>query len=177
MSGYFEIGIYQTKIPRNVGTLWRSAYQLGAAGIFTIGRRYDHRTSSDNYNAPNNIPLRHHETIEAFLANLPLHSVLVGIELGGIPLSEFVHPRNALYLLGADDTGLPRAVLAKCSQVVSLQAISQPAYNVAVAGSIVLYHRVYWQDVNRLHRGRETYLDHRMLFQTEEPGMHEKRDL
>lgn len=30
--GYFEIGVYHPKTPMNVGTLWRSAYQLGAAG-------------------------------------------------------------------------------------------------------------------------------------------------
>jgi len=28
---YFGIGIYQGKTESNVGTLWRSAYQLGAA--------------------------------------------------------------------------------------------------------------------------------------------------
>ena len=38
---YFEIGIFHTKTEQNVGTLWRSAFQLGAAGVFTIGKRYD----------------------------------------------------------------------------------------------------------------------------------------
>ena len=37
--GYFEIGIYRPKHWENVGTLWRSAWQLGAAGIFTIGAK------------------------------------------------------------------------------------------------------------------------------------------
>ncbi len=36
---YFEIGIFHPKTKENIGTLWRSAYQLGAAGIFTIGKR------------------------------------------------------------------------------------------------------------------------------------------
>jgi len=38
--GYFEIGVYGAKRETNVGTLWHSAYQLGASGIFVIGRRY-----------------------------------------------------------------------------------------------------------------------------------------
>jgi tRNA(Leu) C34 or U34 (ribose-2'-O)-methylase TrmL len=45
---YFEIGIYHPKTRNNVGTLWRSAYQLGASGLFTIGRRYE-RQSSDTW--------------------------------------------------------------------------------------------------------------------------------
>ena len=40
MKGYFEIGIYQPKYEENIGTLMRSAYQLGAAGVFTVGKRY-----------------------------------------------------------------------------------------------------------------------------------------
>ena len=36
MSGYFEIGIYNGKTEVNMGTLWRSAYQLGASGIFIV---------------------------------------------------------------------------------------------------------------------------------------------
>jgi len=35
--GYFEIGILHPRNSANVGTLWRSAYQLGASGIFIIG--------------------------------------------------------------------------------------------------------------------------------------------
>jgi hypothetical protein len=31
--GYFEIGIYRTKCAANVGTLWRSAFQLVCSGI------------------------------------------------------------------------------------------------------------------------------------------------
>jgi tRNA G18 (ribose-2'-O)-methylase SpoU len=57
MSGYFEIGINNGKTEHNIGTLWRSAYQLGANSIFTIGRRYN-KQSSDTYNVPDQIPLR-----------------------------------------------------------------------------------------------------------------------
>ena len=34
---YFEIGVYHPKKEVNIGTLWRTAYQLGASVIFTIG--------------------------------------------------------------------------------------------------------------------------------------------
>jgi len=142
MSGYFEIGIYHGKNELNIGTLWRSAYQLGAAGIFTIGKRYK-RQPSDTLNAMNNIPLRHYETLEEFKANRPMGATLVGVEMGCVSLSLFTHPRNAIYLLGAEDDGLPAEVLKYCNSVVSLDAVRTNSYNVAVAGSIVMYHRNY----------------------------------
>jgi tRNA G18 (ribose-2'-O)-methylase SpoU len=140
--GYFEIGVFHSKKEVNIGTLWRSAYQLGASGIFTIGRRYSTQ-ASDTVKAMNQIPLRHYATFEEFLANRPQEVSLVGVEMGGRPLRDFCHPKQAIYLLGAEDSGLPDDVLKQCNLVVSLDAKTMPSYNVAVAGSIVLYHRVY----------------------------------
>ena len=37
--GYFGVGIYQPKHWENVGTLWRSAYQLGASFLVVVGSR------------------------------------------------------------------------------------------------------------------------------------------
>jgi len=138
--GYFEIGIYQPKTDTNVGTLWRSAYQLGAQGIFTIGRRYK-RQASDTVNAMLQIPLRHYNDLEDFLHNRPINSSLVGIEMGGRLVENFVHPNQVTYLLGAEDYGLPDDVLERCNHIVSLGSITTLSYNVSVAGSIVMYHR------------------------------------
>ena len=38
--GFFGIGIVAGKTAGNIGTLWRSAYQLGASFTFTIGARH-----------------------------------------------------------------------------------------------------------------------------------------
>lgn len=139
---YFEIGIFHTKTYQNVGTLWRSAYQLGAAGVFTIGRRYK-KQCSDTYKTTRHIPLRHFETFEDFLAQRPVTALLVGIEIGGVLLSEFKHPKQVVYLLGAEDHGLPSSVVEQCDNIVSLEAIGMASYNVAVAGSIVMYNRLF----------------------------------
>lgn len=40
--GYFGIGIYKPKTNTNIGTLWRSVFQLGAAYIFVIGQRSEY---------------------------------------------------------------------------------------------------------------------------------------
>lgn len=140
MSGYFEIGIYYPKTVENVGTLWRSAFQLGAAGIFTIGHRYQ-RQASDTLKTACNIPLRMYKTWEEFLECRPHGSQLVGIEIGGKALSTFSHPALAVYLLGSEDNGLPPFVAEQCQHIVSIESIRTASYNVAVAGSLVMYHR------------------------------------
>lgn len=138
---YFEIGIYHPKTADNLGTLWRSAYQLGAAGIFTIGRPY-RRQATDTANAQYQIPLRHYLTLEEFLKARPVGAVIVGVEMGGEPLAEFRHPACAVYLLGSEDSGLGPTARACCNRIVSIESSRTPSYNVAVAGSIVMYHRL-----------------------------------
>lgn len=141
---YFEIGIYNPRNSENIGTLWRSAWQLGAAGIFTIGRPYKLQTS-DTSAAHRLIPLRHYPTFDDFLLARPLGALLVGVEIGGQPLATFKHPDQAIYLLGSEDMGLPEKVLAHCNAVIAIEAINRASYNVAVSGSIVLYHRLFLQ--------------------------------
>lgn len=140
--GYFEIGIFNSKTPANLGTLWRSAYQLGAAGIFTIGHRYP-KQPSDTVKAWRHIPLRQFQSFDEFMAARPLDCPLVAVEMGGRNLGKFTHPERAIYLLGAEDHGLPARILDKCQHTISLEAINVESYNVAVAGSLVMYHRQF----------------------------------
>ena len=145
--GFFEVGVYHPKTETNIGTLMRSAFQLGAAGLFTIGARYRPQ-ASDTLKTYRHLPVRHFATFEEFQEARPFGARLVGIEMGGKPLGATAHPQQAVYLLGAEDHGLPPDVLAKCQQVMSLEAARTPSYNVAVAGSIVMYHRLYFGKVS-----------------------------
>ena len=140
--GFFEIGVYHPKTEANIGTLMRSAYQLGAAGVFTIGHRYKPQ-ASDTYKAYRHLPVRHFATFAEFQEARPYAARLVGVEMGGKPLGQTSHPQTAVYLLGAEDHGLPPDVLAACQQVISLEAVGVASYNVAVAGSLVMYHRCF----------------------------------
>ena len=143
--GYYGIGIVGCKTGVNVGTLWRSAYNFGAAFLVMIAPRYDRgamrRQASDTVNARLHMPFFHYETFEAFLAGRPYDCPLIAVEQtpDSKPLETFTHPERALYLLGAEDTGVPAYVLAKCQHVVSIQ--TPMCLNVAVAGSIVMYDR------------------------------------
>jgi len=140
--GYFEIGIYHCKRSVNIGTLWRSAYQLGAAGIFVIGHRFKNQCS-DTAQAYRHIPLREYHDMAHLKSCLPYGASVVGIEMGGRPLTGYTHPMRAVYVLGAEDSGLPARVMEQCHSIVSLESVVMASYNVAVAGTLVMYHRVF----------------------------------
>lgn len=134
--------ILHPKTCENVGTLWRSAYQLGASVLYTIGGRYK-SSSIDTLNVPARIPLIEVDDWTSFAeSSAPKSAVWVVIEMGGTPLAEFEHPRNAIYLLGSEDHGVPKSVVRGCREVVSLESELYGSYNVAVAGSIVMYDRL-----------------------------------
>ena len=138
--GYFGIGIYHGKTEANIGTLWRSAAILGADFIFTIGRRYK-RQSSDTMKAWRHIPLYNFESYDDFFKHIPYDCKVIAVELddNSVPLEGYDHPERCVYLLGAEDHGLPRNVLDKCYQTVQL--IGDYCMNVATAGSIIMYDR------------------------------------
>lgn len=140
MKGYFGIGIYHNKNKRNIGTLWRSAYLFDASFVFTIQMQYKWQPS-DTYKTWRHVPFFHHENMNDFLNRLPHDCKLIGVELteDATDIAEYKHPHRAVYLLGAEDTGLPPELLALCHQVIKLPG--KYSMNVSTAGSIVLYDR------------------------------------
>lgn len=124
----------------NVGVLWRGAYQLGASFIFTIGKRYK-PNATDVHLTWTHIPLYNYATFDEFMAALPYSAPLVGVEMGGTSLPGFSHPQQAVYLLGAEDSGLPKSILERCHAVVAVPSVRRASFNVAQAGTIVMYDR------------------------------------
>ncbi len=137
---YFGIGIQNGKSPQNLGSLWRSAQNLGASFIFTIGHRYS-KDPTDTNDAVKSIPYYHYEHFQEFYKNLPKGARLVGIEIteDAASLEDFHHPKRCVYLLGAEDHGLTKEALSKCHLVVKFNSIR--SLNVSIAGSIVMYDR------------------------------------
>lgn len=142
LRGYCGIGIFHPKIEHNIGTLWRSAHCMGASFIFTIGRRYSHQ-ASDTTKAYKEIPLFNYRDMEELCENIPHGCKLVGVEQTKTsrPLNNYVHPNNAIYLLGAEDHGLSEQVCMQCHDLIEIPNIPI-CLNVTTAGSIVLYDRM-----------------------------------
>lgn len=121
--------------------LWRSAYQLGAAFLFTTGTRYKPQ-SDDVFKSWLHVPLFRYDTFAQMADAAAYSCLIVGVEMGGEPLPNFVHPERAVYILGAEDSGLPNEIVARCHRVVSLPTVRAASYNVAVAGTLVMYDRM-----------------------------------
>ena len=140
-TSYFAIGIYKPKTAHNIGSLWRTAYIMGAQYIFLIDKRYT-KQKSDVLNTWSRIPLFQFKTFKEFYSAIPYNSQLIGVELDdkAESLEKFEHPRRGIYLLGAEDGGLPKEYREKCHHLVKLPG--NYSMNVAVTGSIVLYDRI-----------------------------------
>ncbi|MDT0554216.1 RNA methyltransferase [Urechidicola vernalis] len=138
--GFFGIGIQNGKTPENLGVLWRSAQNMGASFIFTIGNRYA-KQACDTHKAVGAMPYFHYNTFDDFYKNLPKGAMLVGVELNekAEHLETFSHPRRCVYLLGAEDHGLSKTAIDKSHYLVKFK--SELSLNVSVAGSIIMYDR------------------------------------
>lgn len=137
---FFGIGIQNGKTPENLGVLWRTAQNMGANYIFTIGNRYS-KQSCDTHHAVKSIPYFHYDSFEEFYKNIPKGARLVGVELtdSAEDLETFNHPKRCVYLLGAEDHGLSNEAIEKAHFIIKFN--TPKSLNVAVAGSIVMYDR------------------------------------
>lgn len=151
--GYFGIGIYHPKHEANVGGLWRSAHIFGASFLFTIGQRYKRKQASDTTDARHSVPMYCYDDFADFHKHIPFSCPLICIEeCDGYAtlLPQFVHPRNCVYLLGAEDHGLPSKVLVDAVDVIRIPTYQPWPLNVSSAGSIVLYDR--WMKLQQRSR-------------------------
>lgn len=140
-SGYFGIGIEQGKNVLNYGTLFRTAHIFGADFIFLIGKRFKHQPS-DTAKSWRHIPLFDYKDFNEFNENIPFNCKVIGVELDekATPLKNYVHPKQAIYLLGAEDIGLSKEAYKRCQDIIVLPG--ERSLNVSACGSIVLYDRI-----------------------------------
>ncbi len=140
-SGYYGIGALNMKTSQNYGTLFRTAQILNADFIFLIGCRFK-KQATDTMKSWRHIPLFEYVDFEDFNKHRPHDCKLVGIEMTetAIPIKEFKHPKQACYLLGAEDSGLTKEAVKNCQEIIFLPG--ERSMNVSVAGSIVLFDRI-----------------------------------
>ena len=141
--GFFGVAIYDAKHESNVGVLWRSASVFGASFIATLGERRYKTMKSDTMKSHRHLPLFHFNNIQDLRTHLPKGCLLIGVELtnDSSDLQTFYHPEQALYLLGAEDYGIPFHILQQCDQTIKINTSLNISLNVGAAGSIVCYDR------------------------------------
>lgn len=134
--GYCAIGIINGKFEINIGTLIRSANLFGADMVFTIGKRYDGDASAVGHDE--HIPILNFSSVEELKEIIP-DATLVGVERPGRDIRTFHHPDKAVYLLGAEDSGIPDENTQDIDRFVEID--TEFPLNVSTAGSVVLYDR------------------------------------
>lgn len=138
--GYYGIGIYLPKYEINVGGLFRTAHSFGADFVFTVGRRYKPQ-ASDTTKVMRHVPLYNYQTFDDCVEHLPMGCELVCVELtdDAEHLTTFQHPQRCVYLLGAEDHGLPPRLTNKFKTIQV--PFGKMCLNVATTGGIVMYDR------------------------------------
>ncbi|MGI5213261.1 TrmH family RNA methyltransferase [Plantactinospora sp. CA-290183] len=137
----FHVAIENWQHDFNIGTVVRNANAFLAAEVHVVGRRRWNRRGAmvtDRYQH-----VRHHETIEVFLAwadsdDLPV----IGIDNlpGSRPLETAVLPRRCVLLFGQEGPGLSEPARAACAAVHSIaQYGSTRSINAGVASGIAMH--------------------------------------
>lgn len=139
--GYFGIGVLNMKNGINYGTLFRTAQIFEADFVFVIGQRFKQQPS-DTMKSWRHLPAFSYSDIEDFNKHRPYDCSLIGVEIlpTARPIKNYVHPKQACYLLGAEDTGLSKEAIKLCQDIICLPG--ERSLNVSVAGSIILFDRI-----------------------------------
>lgn len=135
------IGLTNPKSPTNVGAVMRAAGCYGVDKVFYTGTRYERASAhqTDTKNMLSRIPLA---GVNSWLDTIPTTLPIVCVELavGAIPLPEFKHPEQAIYLFGPEDGTIEQAVLDRAEAVVYVP--TQGCMNLAATVNVVLYDRL-----------------------------------
>ena len=124
-SGYFGV----VKIERDDrhrsdchdGTLWRTAYQMGAAFIGAVGPQPRWKgVVTDTAKCWARLPAFNFPDVETLCNCAPYCCPIVAIAPGGKPLESFVHPLRALYVVAETDHELGTNILNRAVYRVSV---------------------------------------------------------
>lgn len=139
--GYYGIGIEHGKTEYNYWSLFRTAQILDADFLFIIGARFKVH-SADTMKSFRHMPVFSYSDFKDFNDHRPFNCELIGVEMvkNAVEISQFKHPKQAIYLLGSEDNGLSKEATASCQKFVRLRG--DRSMNVSVAGSIIIYDRV-----------------------------------
>lgn len=135
------IGLTDPKSPSNVGAVMRAAGCYQADEVRYTGVRYARAAKfhTDTKDVSQKIPLR---AVESLTDNLLLGQKIICVDLveGAIPLPEFEHPENAIYIFGPEDGTIAQDVINKADAVVYVPTIG--CMNLAASVNVLLYDRL-----------------------------------
>lgn len=136
-SGMFSIGLDNIKNPHNLGSAIRAVGCFGGNMVIHSGSRL--KPGSSHVGFDKHVPTIHTPDV---LSCIPRNHVPVAVELhkDAQSLVDYVHPRNAYYIFGAEDNTLGKRVLDRCRDTIYIP--SALCLNLAACVNVVLYDRI-----------------------------------
>ncbi|MBL1260776.1 MAG: RNA methyltransferase [Thiotrichaceae bacterium] len=141
------IGLINPKSPSNVGSVMRAAGCYRVDAVCYTGNRYARaaRLNTDTKGVQNKIPLARVDDLLGGLAGvteLAPNTKVVCVELveGAMPLPEYQHPDNALYIFGPEDGSIDQAIIDGADAVVYVPTVG--CMNLAGSVNVLLYDRL-----------------------------------
>ena len=139
------IGLINPKSPDNVHAVQRAAGNFGVDKVYYTGDRYS-KALRLNPNAPD-MSRKVSQSVELSqvfsLSGTLTHDMkIICIEFAenALPLTEFNHPENALYVFGPEDSSIRQDVIDKADAVVYVPTVG--SMNLSAAVNVVLYDRL-----------------------------------
>lgn len=143
------IALTNPKSSSNVGGTMRAAGCYDAKKVIYSGDRFNRavRLAADTQKVHEIVPLVHYEDL---LAGLEPGMKLICVDLieGAIPLPNFEHPDNAMYLFGPEDGTIKQNIINQADAVVYIPTIG--CMNLAASVNVVLYDRLAKSQVHTL---------------------------
>jgi tRNA(Leu) C34 or U34 (ribose-2'-O)-methylase TrmL len=149
---HVTIALTNPKTPTNVGAVMRAAGCYQADQIIYNGNRYakaaeyhKHTLQTDTFNMRDKIPLLQVESfisLKNSLESIPSSAKIICVDLveGATPLPHFVHPEQAVYIFGPEDSSVKQDVIDIADDVVYVPTVG--CMNLAATVNVLLYDRL-----------------------------------
>ena len=140
-----SIGLINPKSPDNVHSVLRAAGNFRVSSVIYTGNRYP-KALRLNPNAPD-MSRKVSEIVKLTQTDNLLDAVnsdmkIVCVELAenALPLTDFVHPTNVLYVFGSEDSTIKQDIIDKADAVVYVP--TEGCMNLSATVNVVLYDRL-----------------------------------
>ncbi len=139
------LGLVNPKSPDNVGAVLRAAANYGIDNVFYTGDRYPRaierkaRTVDMSRKVSKDVMITQKDSL-LDVATENMRIVCVEFVVNAIPLPEYEHPENALYIFGPEDGSIDQAIIDKADDIIYVPTIG--CMNLSASVIVLLYDRL-----------------------------------